>query len=113
MSVLFKIDKETGKELKKLADQLPDVSPKHMTGEQILEKAKAEGTINEERFKKINPKEKYIVSGIGVKCAVNHEKRLRSAFMNGNWQAVQNYLDQYIEKPKQNEGESTTTESAK
>lgn len=110
MSVLFKIDKETGKELKKLADQLPDVSPKHMTGEQILEKARAEGSINEKRFKNIDPKEKYIVSGIGVKCAVNHEKRLRSAFMNGSWQAVQTYLDQFIQKVKSDEKDESTGE---
>ena len=93
---LNKIDKEVEKHLKEIAGMLPQIQPaarKRVKGEEIIREATEEQlkTI----YKDVEMEQMYIVKTAGAPQAVNHLKRLRSAYMHGHWQGVSDYCEPY------------------
>lgn len=89
-----KINKETDKFLKDLASKLPTHGSIGMVvrGQKLIEnKIKVKGVRN------INPKQRYIASiGDDKPQAVNHYKRMRSAFIQNGNEGINEYLKPYI-----------------
>jgi hypothetical protein len=98
---MFKISKEVGAQLKDLAGKLPAIpvsSTLRMSGQQVLDGAsKKERKTN---LKHIDPAAMYTVKTPGSPQAVNHEKRLRSAYIQQGPSGVMAYLEPFKKKAK-------------
>lgn len=107
-----KITKEIGAQLKEIADKLPEIPVAKivkMTGAEIIEKATPEEL--EKKFKDVDPKREYTVRTEGAREAVNHSKRIRSAYMQAGWPGVSRYVDPFREKPKMEQPQEAVTET--
>lgn len=94
------ITRDIEQELKKIAHKLPAqpiAQTRTVKGSELI---KENPTINEGRTEPIDPERMYTVQTAGVQQAVNHFKRIKSAYRQKGWPGVSVYVDPYRANPK-------------
>lgn len=96
---LNKITKEVEKDLREIEDMLPKFpisAKKWVKGIDLIKEATEEQlrTI----YKDIDADKMYVVKTAGLTQAVNHYKRIKSAYIVGGWEAVDKYCEPYKQR---------------
>lgn len=97
-----KVTKDVDAQLKDLASVLPEFTPQaiaYFTGAQMNEKYTPEAIKEMGLTLPLEADAQYKVKTAGVPQAINHYKRMKSAYMQGSWEAVDVYCTPYKKPP--------------